>query len=125
MIRQGLIGSPVLYLNRDPDSSPGGELVFGGVNDDYYTGDFTHVPIDNSGQWRFTMNGVAVRKQTPVYCVDSCDAIVDTGTTYILGPIQAYHLSGFRVCCPVGRRDLKPDYRMSGFRSNNLIKDIF
>ncbi len=32
---------------------------------------------------------------------------------------QAYHLSGFGVCCPGGRRDLKPDYRMSGFGSND------
>jgi len=28
---------------------------------------------------------------------------------------QAYHLSGFGEGCPGGRRDLKPDYRMSGF----------
>jgi hypothetical protein len=27
--------------------------------------------------------------------------------------------SGFGVCCPGGRRDLKPDYRMSGFGSND------
>ncbi len=32
------------------------------------------------------------------------------------------HLSGFGVCCPGCRRDLKPDYRMSGFGSNDLIK---
>jgi hypothetical protein len=31
------------------------------------------------------------------------------------GLTQAYHPSGFRVYCPGGRRDLKPDYRMSGF----------
>jgi hypothetical protein len=30
------------------------------------------------------MNGVAVRDQPPDYCVDSCDAIVDNGTTYML-----------------------------------------
>jgi hypothetical protein len=33
--------------------------------------------------------------------------------------------SGFGVCCPGGRRDLKPDYRMSGFGSNDLIKAVF
>jgi hypothetical protein len=38
---------------------------------------------------------------------------------------QAYHLSGFGVFCPGGRRDLKPDYRMSGFGSNDLIKAVF
>jgi hypothetical protein len=35
---------------------------------------------------------------------------------------QAYHLSGFGMCCPGGRRDFKPDYRMSGFDSNDLSK---
>ncbi len=29
--------------------------------------------------------------------------------------IQAYHPSGFKVYCSGGRRDLKSDYRMSGF----------
>jgi hypothetical protein len=29
--------------------------------------------------------------------------------------IEAYHPSGFGVCCPGGRGDFKPDYRMSGF----------
>ncbi len=28
---------------------------------------------------------------------------------------------GFGVCCPGGRRDLKPDYKMSGFGSNDYI----
>jgi hypothetical protein len=38
---------------------------------------------------------------------------------------QAYHLSGFGMCCPDARRDFKPDYRMSDFDSNDLSKLYF
>jgi hypothetical protein len=38
MISQRQVRRPVFsfYLNQDPDSSLGGELIFGGVDNDYY-----------------------------------------------------------------------------------------
>jgi hypothetical protein len=47
MIEQKLIKKPIFsfYLNRDPNEGKG-ELIFGGVDKDYYTGKFTYVPVD-------------------------------------------------------------------------------
>jgi hypothetical protein len=62
MIEQKLVKKPIFsfFLTRDPKKGYYGELIFGGVDKDYYTGEFTYVPVDVPVQWQFTMNGVSV-----------------------------------------------------------------
>lgn len=42
---------------RDPKHFPGGELVLGGTDPDYYTGDFNYVDTREMGKWEVTMKG--------------------------------------------------------------------
>ncbi len=88
MIEQKLVKKPIFsfFLTRDPKKGYYGELIFGGVDKDYYTGEFTYVPIDVPGYWQFTMNGVSVGNNPIEFCNPNCQAIADTGTTFILGP---------------------------------------
>ncbi|KAJ6665062.1 hypothetical protein lerEdw1_005293 [Lerista edwardsae] len=87
VIEQKLVDQNVFsfYLNRDPGASPGGELLFGGIDKQYYTGDLNWVNVTRKAYWQIQMDKVDVGNGLTV-CEDGCAAIVDTGTSLITGP---------------------------------------
>ncbi|KAF8563571.1 hypothetical protein P879_03838 [Paragonimus westermani] len=86
MIAQGLVEEPVFafWLNRNASQPLGGEIMFGGLDEGYYTGDITYVPLTAKDYWQFRMDGIQVNGEK--LCEDGCQAIADTGTTMIAGP---------------------------------------
>ncbi|XP_053721136.1 cathepsin D [Synchiropus splendidus] len=73
------------YLNRNPDTEPGGELLLGGTDPKYYTGDFSYTNVTRQAYWQVLMDGLNVGSQLSL-CKGGCQAIVDTGTSLITGP---------------------------------------
>ncbi|XP_032394653.1 napsin-A [Etheostoma spectabile] len=75
------------YISRDPKAAVGGELMLGGTDPQYYTGDLHYVNVTRKAYWQIMMSGVDVGNQLTL-CKAGCQAIVDTGTSLIVGPVE-------------------------------------
>uniref|UniRef100_A0A0D9WCH7 Peptidase A1 domain-containing protein n=1 Tax=Leersia perrieri TaxID=77586 RepID=A0A0D9WCH7_9ORYZ len=88
MQEQKLLADDVFsfWLNRDPDASSGGELVFGGMDPKHYKGNHTYVPVSRKGYWQFNMGDLLIDGHSTGFCAKGCAAIVDSGTSLLAGP---------------------------------------
>lgn len=75
------------YISRDTKAAVGGELMLGGTDPQHYTGDLHYVNVTRKAYWQIKMNGVQVGNQLTL-CKAGCQAIVDTGTSIIVGPVE-------------------------------------
>ncbi|XP_055752908.1 cathepsin D-like [Salvelinus fontinalis] len=75
------------YISRDPLAAVGGELMLGGTDPLYYTGDLHYVNVTRKAYWQIEMSSVEVGNQLTL-CKAGCQAIVDTGTSLIIGPVE-------------------------------------
>lgn len=75
------------YINRDPAGEVGGELMLGGFDQQYFDGDLHYVNVTRKAYWQIKMDEVQVGG-TLTLCKNGCQAVVDTGTSMITGPVQ-------------------------------------
>ncbi|XP_021822512.1 phytepsin-like isoform X2 [Prunus avium] len=88
MVQQGHMSQQIfsIWLNHDPTSRVGGEIVFGGFDWRHFTGDHTYVPISKKGYWQIDVGDVIVADNSTGLCKGGCAAIVDSGTSFLAGP---------------------------------------
>ncbi|CAF3437460.1 unnamed protein product [Rotaria sp. Silwood1] len=96
MWQQGLIPDPIFsfYFNPNPNVYPGGELIFGGVDSTKYLDSITYVDVIIHAYWEFMMNSVQTNGKT---ICSNCRAILDTGTTLIVGPSNQIALLNYAI----------------------------
>ncbi|XP_047433564.1 pepsin A-like [Mugil cephalus] len=85
MISQGLVSQPIFSVYLSGNSEEGSEVFFGGVDERHYTGEIVWIPLSSPTYWQITMDSVSINGQT-VACSGGCQAIIDTGTSVIVGP---------------------------------------
>ncbi|NXO08770.1 RENI protein, partial [Oriolus oriolus] len=74
-----------VYYSRSAPLKAGGEIILGGSDPAYYTGDFHYLNVSRSGFWQISMKGVSVGAEV-LFCREGCSVAVDTGASYITGP---------------------------------------
>ncbi|XP_020024347.1 cathepsin D isoform X1 [Castor canadensis] len=75
------------YLNRDPSGQPGGELMLGGIDPKYCKGSFSYLNVTRMAYWQVHMDQLNVGTELTL-CKGGCEAIVDTGTSLLVGPVE-------------------------------------
>ncbi|XP_018611520.1 gastricsin-like [Scleropages formosus] len=74
------------YLSRNEQQ--GSEVAFGGVDNNKYQGQIYWTPVTAETYWQIGVNGFAVNNQETGWCSQGCQAIVDTGTSFLTCPQQ-------------------------------------
>merc|ERR1712054_289910 len=87
MIDQKLISEPVFAFYLQADASQEGELVFGGIDKDHYTGDLVDVPLISETYWEVSLDAMKFGG-SPVIS-SSQKAIIDSGTSLLAGPKES------------------------------------
>ncbi|XP_068439235.1 pepsin A-like [Clinocottus analis] len=85
MMRKGLVSQDLFSVYLSSDSQQGSVVTFGGVDPNHYQGSISWIPVSKNQYWQITVDSITVNGQV-VACNGGCQAIVDTGTSLIVGP---------------------------------------
>ncbi|XP_025765624.1 pepsin A-like [Oreochromis niloticus] len=85
MMNAGLINQNLFYVYLSSNNQRSSVVTFGGVDTNHYSGSITWIPLSNELYWQITVDSVSGNGQV-VACNGGCQAIVDTGTSLIVGP---------------------------------------
>jgi len=89
LLSQKLVTTPVfsVWLSKNPRGQNGGQLILGGTDPAYYTGEITYTPLTEQTYWQFQFADLLYGGTSQGYCpVGGCKAIADTGTSLLAGP---------------------------------------
>ncbi|CAK6449580.1 unnamed protein product [Pipistrellus nathusii] len=75
------------YLSSKKEN--GSVVMFGGVDPTYYQGRLQWVPVSTQGHWNINMNSITINRKV-VACPSGCQAIMDTGTSMLVGPTNDF-----------------------------------
>ncbi|KAJ8393542.1 hypothetical protein AAFF_G00060150 [Aldrovandia affinis] len=84
MMSQGLVEQDLFSVYLSSNQQAGSVVTFGGI-DSYYTGAINWIPLSSETYWQISMDSVTINGNT-VACSGGCQAIIDTGTSLIVGP---------------------------------------
>uniref|UniRef100_A0A8D0ZF76 Peptidase A1 domain-containing protein n=1 Tax=Sus scrofa TaxID=9823 RepID=A0A8D0ZF76_PIG len=83
--KQGQIPEPVFALYLSTNTKKGSVLMIGGVDNNFFTGNLKWVPLSARNYWQITLDRITWRGVV-VGCTRGCQAIVDSGSAFLLGP---------------------------------------
>ncbi|XP_003480741.2 pregnancy-associated glycoprotein 2 [Sus scrofa] len=86
--KQDQISEPVFAFYLSTNKEEGSVVMFGGVDKKYYKGDLKWVPLSKPHYWQIALDRITWRGEV-IGCPRGCQAIMDTGTSLLIGPSKA------------------------------------
>ncbi|MFT7814945.1 gastricsin-like [Arapaima gigas] len=83
MIQQGLLKQNMFAFYLSRNNQQGSEVAFGGMDNTKYQGQIHWTPVTSQTYWQISINGYI-----PFCLCYGCQAIVDTGTSFLTCPQQ-------------------------------------
>ncbi|XP_036624081.1 chymosin-like [Trichosurus vulpecula] len=87
MMHKHLVARDLFSVYLSKDKKEDSMLILGAIDSSYYTGSLHWVPVTEEGYWQFTVDRITVDDKV-VACHDTCQVILDTGTSLLVGPSQ-------------------------------------
>jgi saccharopepsin len=84
MLDQKLLDEPVFSFRLGSSDQDGGEAIFGGIDENAYTGKIEYVPIRRKGYWEVELEKIGFGDEELE--LENTGAAIDTGTSLIVMP---------------------------------------
>uniref|UniRef100_A0A8C3BTI0 pepsin A n=1 Tax=Cairina moschata TaxID=8855 RepID=A0A8C3BTI0_CAIMO len=109
MMSQGLVSQDLFSIYLTPNKQNGSFVLFGGIDDTYFTGNLSWIPLTAQSYWQIKVDRYITMYGRPIACPYGCQAIVDSGTSLLAGPSHSRAVPSpqFLVSCSFIR--LLPD----------------
>nr|XP_009667238.1 PREDICTED: pepsin A-like [Struthio camelus australis] len=85
MMSQGLVSQDLFSIYLTPDGKNGSFVMFGGIDDTYFTGNLSWIPLSAETYWQIKVDSITMYGR-PIACPYGCQSIVDSGTSLVAGP---------------------------------------
>ncbi|TPX57553.1 hypothetical protein SpCBS45565_g08185 [Spizellomyces sp. 'palustris'] len=97
MIEQGLLDEPVFgaWFGDQANGGEGGEITFGGIDEDHYKGEITWAPVIRKGYWEVELQNATLGGQD--IGVRTKRAAIDTGTSICALPVEEAEAINTRI----------------------------
>lgn len=103
LVSQGLVDKPEFSFFLGNSNEEAGELLLGGTDSAYYTGDITYVPLLSATYWEITLDNFEVDGTSYVTSSEH-KAIVDSGTSILTGPSSEVS----KIASSLGGKEIVP-----------------
>merc|ERR1711870_26051 len=95
LVKQGKIQHNIFAFYLSSGGKVGSTLTLGGTDSQFYTGDFSYVPVAKAAAllpyWLVSVSAIKVGGASAVSCnfLTGCYMVVDTGTSVLAGPTNS------------------------------------
>ncbi|XDA87659.1 hypothetical protein R6Z07F_017336 [Ovis aries] len=117
---EGAISEPVFAFYLSKDEREGSVVMFGGVDHRYYKGELNWIPLIKADNWIVHMDRISMKRKV-IACSGGCNALVDTGSSEIVGPSTLVK----NILKIIGAKPRDSEYYVSCSSVNSLPSIIF